>query len=916
MWLIGSLAQSLTHRQWKSLSRMSAYFLDVIQGLETLKALGRSRAQIDVIAQVSDNFRQTTLSVLRVTFLSALALELVSTLSTAVVAVQIGLRLLYGRLTFEEAFFVLLLAPEFYLPLRNLGTRFHAGMSGISAARRIFSILDIPRSVPDQPATASPDFTAPIRMDNLHFYYSDHRQALDGASFTLPPGETVALVGPTGAGKSTVVQLLLGFSRPQRGHILIGDHALDEISLESWRAGIAWVPQKPYLFYGSIADNIRLGRPEASHSEIIHAGRLAHADGFISSLPHGYDTIIGENGATLSGGQAQRIALARAFLQDAPLLILDEPTANLDPSTEAALQDSLALLLKGRRALIIAHRLSTVKHADRIVVMEKGKVVEQGTHAELLRLDGLYRRLVGAYRDEPDQLPPGRQTAHRSVENQPVEVISNSARPRRSSAPISNKTVFLRLLGLVRPHWKDVALSVVLGFATIASSIGLLSASAYIIASAALQPSVAVLQVPIVGVRFFGIARGVFRYLERLVSHNVTFQILSDLRVSFYRALEPLAPARLQRYRSGDLLTRLTADIETLENLYVRALAPPLVAVLVGLVSVAYLAGYAVSLAAALSFLLVLCGLCIPWLARQLSKSPGQRIISLRAQLNTLVVDSLQGMPDLLAFRQARSQEDRLSQLSHELAAAQGRMAQITGLQSGLTVLLSNFGLWWVLRLAIPLVNDGIFSGVYLPVVGLAALTSFEAVQSLPSAAQHLESCIHAAKRLLEVVDADPEIVDPPSPLELPAQPSLIAYRLGFTYPSRLDSDEEVSFGLDELNFDLIPGKKIALVGPSGAGKTTLVSLLLRFWEYDEGNLYYAGTEVRQLRPEDLRAKIGLVSQNTYLFTTTIRENLLIANPDATQAQIDAAIHQAQLGDFIHSLPEGYETWLGGQAQR
>ena len=676
------------------------------------------------------------------------------------------------------------------------------------------------------------------------------------------------------------------------------------------------MPQKPHLFHTSIAENIRLGRPGAIRADVVAAAQLAHADEFIECLPQGYDTLIGENGATLSGGQAQRIALARAFLQDASLLILDEPTANLDPTLEADLQDSLVQLLQGRRALIIAHRLSTVQRADRIVVLDQGKVVEQGTHAELSLRGGLYSRLLGAYQLEPAYSLSPMKPEITVNEYRPVELPLSLSRSGNSSPSLTNWNVFLRLLKLVIPHWKWVALSVVLGFATIGSSIGLMSVSAYIIASAALQPSIAVLQVPIVGVRFFGISRGVFRYLERLVSHNVTFQILSDLRVSFYRALEPLAPARLQRYSSGDLLTRLTGDIEVLENLYVRALAPPLVAVLVAVVSASYLAGFAGHLAAVLLLLLVLCGLGVPWMVRQLSRRPGKRMVDLNAQTNTLLVDSLQGLPDLLAFRQAPRQTERLHQISRKLAAAQQQMALLTGLQSGLIVLFSNLGLWWILRLAIPLVNDGIFSGVYLPVVVLAALTSFEAVQSLPVAAQQLESCLQAGRRLFELVDADPEVVDPDIPMELPAQPSLSALGLGFGYPSRIGAVGETGFELHDLGFDLSPGKKIALVGPSGAGKSTLVSLLMRFWEIPQGELCYGGIDVRRLRQDDLRAKIGLVSQNTYLFNTSVRENLLIANPRASQEQIEAATRQAQLDGFIRSLPDGYETWLGEHAQR
>jgi ATP-binding cassette subfamily C protein CydD len=388
------------------LNRMSAYFLDILQGITTLKIFDRSRAQIKVISVVSDRYRNTTLGILRVTFLSALVLEMVSTLSTAIVAVEIGLRLLTGQFSFEQAFFVLLLAPEFYLPLRMLGMRFHAGMTGIEAASSIFDILETKKSIPDfkvvsesESRSASHNKTTKfsiIRFEDVHCIYSDHRAALNGISFDINHGETVALVGPSGSGKSTIAQLLLRFLEPTMGQVTIDGYPLSQISIDEWRNSLSWVPQSPYLFNDTIEANIGLARPNASIDDVIQAASLAYAHNFIKKLPDAYNTIIGERGMFLSGGQAQRIALARAFLKDAPLLILDEATAHLDPELASQIQKSITHLMKGRTTLLIAHSLFTLTHADKICVLKSGRLLEAGTHKTLYHQKGLYNNLISA----------------------------------------------------------------------------------------------------------------------------------------------------------------------------------------------------------------------------------------------------------------------------------------------------------------------------------------------------------------------------------------------------------------------------------------------------------------------------------------------------------------------------------------
>ena len=395
MVLIGKQAEKETTRQWRLLSLLSAHFLDVLQGLTTLKRFGRSRQQTGTIRQVSEQYAEATLRVLRIAFLSALVLEMLATISTAIVAVQIGLRLIYARMAFQDALFILILAPEFYFPLRQLGASFHAGMEGTSAAGRIFDLLN---------ETAAPGGNiCEIQSDSVirfaavsHAYQHGDRPSLQAVDFELSPGKRTALVGISGAGKTTIGRLLLGFLQPDAGQILIGDTPLGEVDLAAWRAQVAWVPQFPYLFNASVADNIRLSKPEAGLDAVIAAARQANADQFIRKLPQGYQTPVGEHGARLSGGQAQRIALARAFLKDAPLVVLDEPGANLDPESADLLQQALDRILVGRTVLIIAHRLSTIRAADQIVVLEDGRVVQSGSPDQLLPQEGLYRRLVRA----------------------------------------------------------------------------------------------------------------------------------------------------------------------------------------------------------------------------------------------------------------------------------------------------------------------------------------------------------------------------------------------------------------------------------------------------------------------------------------------------------------------------------------
>ncbi|BCL81868.1 thiol reductant ABC exporter subunit CydD [Ktedonobacteria bacterium brp13] len=473
MILIGKQANAMTERRWRQLSTLSAHFLDVLQGMTTLKLFGRTTRQRTTIRQISDRFGDATMSVLRVAFLSALVMELGATISNAIIAVEIGLRLLYGQIPFEQAFFVLLVTPEFYMPLRNLGTQFHNSMESAAGAQRIFDILEtttphqataeegtqqtLQQTPPHTPPHTLPHTPQIVALHDIHYTYPDidnkelstasqgrkiagvmvqagedelvtsregpapiqslprqtdqqsineapiaptQQAALDGVSFELRRGQKIALIGKSGAGKSTIANLLLRFIEPDSGTLTVDGIPIQSFSAQDWRTLVAWQPQRPYLFNTTLADNIRLGHPEASQQEVEEAAKRADLHTFIQTLPRGYETVIGERGTRLSGGQLQRLSLARALLKKAPILVLDEATSTLDAESESQILKTINEIAHERIILIIAHRLNTISNADQILVMQEGQVIASGTHRTLLTQSPIYQELVKAYGEE------------------------------------------------------------------------------------------------------------------------------------------------------------------------------------------------------------------------------------------------------------------------------------------------------------------------------------------------------------------------------------------------------------------------------------------------------------------------------------------------------------------------------------
>ncbi len=463
----------------------------------------------------------------------------------------------------------------------------------------------------------------------------------------------------------------------------------------------------------------------------------------------------------------------------------------------------------------------------------------------------------------------------------------------------------IKLLRMLAPFRLWIVVAVLVGFGTIGSSVGLMAMSSYLISRAALVNDLVELSLAITAVRFFAITRAALRYTERYITHRTTFRILTYLRTWLYAAIEPLAPARLQSFRSGDLLSRIMADMETLENFYIRVIVPPLVAAMVTAMACAILGWFDIRLAVALGAFLLLTGVALPVATSWLSRQPGESMVAARTMLNATLVDEIQGIGDVLAFGQQAAFELRTQRITAELNRVQERLAMVRGLGNGLTALFTGLAGFTVLWLAIPLVTNGTIDGVYLALLPLTAIAAFEAVQPMSQAWQVLEESRAASSRLFELIDAPPAIQDPVQPIAIPTQYDIEFRNVVFRYAA--DSPRV----LNDLSFTVAQGERVGIVGPSGAGKTSIINLLVRFYDCDDGQILVDGKDLRNYSADEVRSAIAVVSQQTHLFNSTVRDNLRLAKADATDNELVAACKEAQIHDFIAQLPNGYATQIG-----
>jgi thiol reductant ABC exporter CydC subunit len=908
--------------QRSALKAFGAEFLDAMQGLATLKAFGQSTAYGRLLAEKAYRLCAATMRVLATSLITRGVIDLGIGVGAAAVLALGVYRASHGLMSIEALLIVLMAGTEVFRPLRDFRTALHDGLVGQAAAIGINALLDAKSPMPLGGSAPAAPLAPTIAFDNVRFAYPGGRgQALDGVTFEIAAGERVGIVGPSGSGKSTLATLLLRLYDPQAGAVRIGGVDLKTQDPEAARAQFAVVRQDTFLFHGTVEDNLRLGKPDAAHAEIVAAARAANAHDFIAALPHGYATAIGERGVMLSGGQRQRIAIARALLRDAPILILDEALSSVDAENEAIIQKALDRLMQGRTTLILAHRLSSVIDADRILVIERGRIVESGSHDELIRRDGAYRALMGAQAEERTERSDAPLFERAPTADLDISEHHAHGEPGADDAILRVEQMdwgatAKALLGFIAPWWRRLLLVILVGTGRVAAYIGVAVFSALIVAALKSGRPYGDLLIALAVVAPLA---GLLHWYESYQAHAMAYRLLADMRNALYRKLDALAPAYLLRRRSGDLVALATQDVETVEYFYAHTVGPAVVAVVVPAAVLVTLAVFAWPAALALlPFIAV--AILAPALLRRRIDRLGAAARAALGRLNAHVADTIQGLAELVAFQAVVRRRGEFAQavrdyqklrldVLHDLSVQNVQLELMMGL-AGLTIAVIGGLLAASDRLEPSLV----------PLLTLLAASAFLPISEIAHVSRQLADTFASAHRLRAVHDEPVLVADGPG---TPARPAGrgAAVRLdgvSFTYPNRARP------ALREVSLDIRPGSTVALVGPSGSGKTTLANLLLRFWDPAAGVISLDGHDLRRYRLDDLRSRIALVAQDTYLFNDSLRANVALAKPDASEAEIGVALARAALGEFVAHLPDGLATRVGergvqlsgGQRQR